>query len=125
MLEIEPDEFGRTAANIEDQCVVALLVDERCAPRNRKASLGLAPDDFKRKPRFALNAGDEVRPVFCNAAGFRRNVREIASSERRPEWLTPSPSLMIREKASMTKKPRREGRATSRRQLLVPRSRAP
>jgi hypothetical protein len=46
MLEIEPDEFGRTTADIEDQRVVALLIDEGCAPRDRKASLRLAPDDL-------------------------------------------------------------------------------
>jgi hypothetical protein len=66
-----------------------------------------------------------LRAIFAEQIFKASIVREIASSERTPEWLTPSPSLMIREKASMTKKPRREGRATSRRQLLVPRSRAP
>jgi hypothetical protein len=52
-------------------------------------------------------------------------VRLIAGSDRRPEFTTPSPRRMIREKASMTRKPRREGLAMRSLQLLVPRSRAP
>ena len=51
-------------------------------------------------------------------------VRSMAGSESRPLADTPSPRRMMRENASMTLKPRREGRATSRRQLLVPRSSA-
>jgi hypothetical protein len=57
---------------------------------------------------------------ICNAA----SVRSIASSDSRRLALTPSPRRMMREKASITLKPRRDGCATSRRQLLVPRSRA-
>jgi hypothetical protein len=53
------------------------------------------------------------------------SVRPMAASERRPERNTPSPKRIMRENASMTRKPRREGRATRSRQLLVPRSRAP
>jgi hypothetical protein len=52
-------------------------------------------------------------------------VRLMAASDRYPERSTPSPKRMMREKASMTRKPRREGRATKSRQLLVPRSSAP
>jgi len=51
-------------------------------------------------------------------------VRFMAASDRRPEASAPSPRRMMREKASMTRKPRRDGLATSSRQLLVPRSRA-
>ena len=51
-------------------------------------------------------------------------VREIASSESNPDALTPSPRRTILEKASMTRKPLRVGRATRRRQLFVPRSSA-
>ena len=51
-------------------------------------------------------------------------VRSMAASDSRPLADTPSPRRMMRENASMTLKPRRDGRATSRRQLLVPRSSA-
>ena len=52
-------------------------------------------------------------------------VRLMASLESRPEPRKPSPRRMMRENASMTRKPRRDGLAIRRRQLLVPRSSAP
>jgi len=51
-------------------------------------------------------------------------ARPIAASLMRRELVTPSPSRMMREKASTTRKLSPAGRATSRRQLLVPRSSA-
>ena len=51
-------------------------------------------------------------------------VRSMASCDSRRLAATPSPRRMMRENASMTLKPRGDGRATSSRQLLVPRSRA-
>src|SRR5580658_1919973 len=51
-------------------------------------------------------------------------VRSIAASESLPVAASPSPSRTMREKASMTRKPRRVPRATRSRQLLVPRSSA-
>ena len=52
-------------------------------------------------------------------------ARSIASSARRPRWAKPSPRRTIRENASTTTKPSSTGRATSKRQLFVPRSIAP
>jgi hypothetical protein len=51
-------------------------------------------------------------------------AREIAASLMRPEVDTPSPSRMMRENASITRKLSPVGRATRSRQLLVPRSSA-
>jgi hypothetical protein len=51
-------------------------------------------------------------------------ARLIAASLRRRDDETPSPSRTILENASTTRKPSPEGRATSNRQLLVPRSSA-
>ena len=51
-------------------------------------------------------------------------VRAMARSVSRPLPATPSPSRTIREKLSSTSNPSPRGRATNRRQLLVPRSRA-
>src|SRR5215469_14512451 len=51
-------------------------------------------------------------------------VRAIAASESIPVADRPSPRRTMREKASMTRKPRPAPRATRRRQLLVPRSSA-
>jgi len=51
-------------------------------------------------------------------------ARPIAGSPSRPDDVMPSPSRMIRENASMTRKPSWVARATRSRQLLVPRSSA-
>ncbi len=51
-------------------------------------------------------------------------VRSIAASLRRSDVPSPSPRRTIRENASITRKPLKVGSATSRRQLLVPRSSA-
>ncbi len=51
-------------------------------------------------------------------------ARSIAASLMRPDAEMPSPSRMMRENASMTRKLSPVGRATSSRQLLVPRSSA-
>ena len=51
-------------------------------------------------------------------------ARPTAASLMRPDVETPSPSRMMRENASMTRKLSPVGRATSSRQLLVPRSSA-
>ena len=64
----------------------------------------------------------------CGGAACRRrcasapSARSIASSDRRPLCARPSPSRTTRLNASMTVKLSPEGRAISRRQLLVPRS---
>ena len=51
-------------------------------------------------------------------------VRAIAASLKRPVSDSPSPRRTMRENASMTRNPSAVGRATSSRQLLVPRSSA-
>ena len=51
-------------------------------------------------------------------------ARAIAASLMRPDAEMPSPSRMMRENASMTRNASPVGRATRRRQLLVPRSSA-
>ncbi|MEH2476908.1 hypothetical protein V1282_000265 [Nitrobacteraceae bacterium AZCC 2146] len=51
-------------------------------------------------------------------------AREIAASLITPDVETPSPSRMIRENESITRKLSPVGQAISRRQLLVPRSSA-
>jgi len=53
-----------------------------------------------------------------------RRVSRIAASPMRPDVDTPSPSRMMRENASTTRKPSVVGRAIKSRQLLVPRSSA-
>ena len=82
-------------------------------PASRQASVAIRPDRTTRW-RWILAAHT------CSAS----MVRSMAASDSWPLADTPSPSRMMRENASMTLKPRRDGRATSSRQLLVPRSSA-
>ncbi len=146
LAEIEPDELGRPAADVEDEHGRGLVVDQRGAAGDRELGLRLAADDFQRETRPVFDAVEELRAVGGGPAGLRRDearaarrprrlslsahtcsasmVRSMATSESRPVADNPSPSRMIRENASTTWKPRREGLATSKRQLLVPRSRA-
>jgi hypothetical protein len=42
------------------------------------------------------------RSIFSEQTFKASIVRSIAASESRPVWLTPSPSRMIRENASIT-----------------------
>ena len=65
------------------------------------------------------------RFIFSAQTLRASSVRFIAACDSSPELSTPSPRRMMRENASMTRKPRREGLAISSRQLLVPRSSAP
>ena len=116
-------------------------------PETASARLRLARQDLDVEAELVAHAVQELAAVVGDAAGFGGDRRERAHLgaaelggadleriERARRWPaptggrsgeTPSPSRMMREKASMTRKPRRDGRASSRRQLLVPRSSAP
>ena len=144
--EVEPDQLGGAAADVEHQREIAGEVDQRGAARDRELGLRLAVDDLDveaglaraRAPGTAARWRRAGRPRWrsgrtrttrcrrilaahtCSAS----MVRSMAASDRRPLAVTPSPRRMMRENASMTLKPRRDGRATSSRQLLVPRSSA-
>ena len=80
------------------------------------AAAGLGRDVARR--RDALGAILSAQTLSAS------NVRSIAASDKRAGRGQPSPSRTMREKASMTRNPSPAGRATSRRQLLVPRSSA-
>ena len=121
-------------------------VDQRGAARDGEPGLGLAVDDLDveaglvraRAPGTAapLSASRQASVAISPSARTRcgRSWRRTPAA---PRWCarwpaptggrladTPSPRRMMRENASMTWKPRRDGRATSSRQLLVPRSSA-
>src|SRR5215469_3483700 len=68
LFKVEPDELGRAAADIEYQRIFGVPADERGAAGHGQAGFGLTSDDLKRKPRLALHARHEFRPVFCDAA---------------------------------------------------------
>ena len=117
------------------------------AAGDRQPRLGLAVDDLELEPGLALDAGEELAAVLGRAAGLggdqprardRRGcaacraqifsastARSMAGSLRRPVADRPSPSRTMRENASTTRNwPAVSARATSSRQLLVPRSSA-
>ena len=81
----------------------------------RQASVAISRDRVTRR-RCILSAQTLSASMRAVHGGF---------GDSRPELSTPSPRRMMRENASMTRKPRRDGLAISSRQLLVPRSSAP
>ncbi len=96
-----------------------------------RASVGVEiPPDYDRRllngqPADVLVLIDGSDSTISAQTLSASMVRFMAACDSRPELSTPSPRRMMREKASMTRKPRREGLAMRSRQLLVPRSRAP
>ena len=141
----EQDELGRAAADVEQDDAARLRVDQRRAAGGGEIGLGLAVDDLELDADPVADDREELGPFSAarqaSVAISRARVtdrlrilsrhtvsadtaRSIAASDSRPVAETPSPSRMMRENASMTRKPSPDGRAISRRQLLVPRSRA-
>ena len=144
--EIQPDQLGRAAADVEHEggrssrsISDAQPETASLASASRRTGLSIS------RPSSRWTRSRNTCAVAGDAAGFGRDepraddtrlasliehmcrasiVRVMAASERRPLTLTPSPSRMMREKASITRKSRRDGRATRSRQLLVPRSSA-
>ena len=103
------------------------------APHADDESLGcgglaaiLAKDGRQFHTLFVTDGGASHRnSATWPRAALAANVRAIASPDRRPVSATPSPRRTMREKASITRNPAGSGLATRRRQLLLPRSRAP
>ena len=140
---IEANEFG--GATDEEHDAVCLRIEQRRATGGGERRFGLAVDDLQRQTDFwrrrarnslavlgARQASVAIRRARVTPRFFillrqiarAAMARSIAASLKRPELVTPSPSRMMREKASTTRKPSPAGRATSKRQLLVPRSSA-
>src|ERR1019366_1941033 len=69
----EPYEFGRTAADIEQQHAFGITVDQGAAAARRKARFGLAVDDFQLETGLVQHPGDEFVAVLGAAAGLRRD----------------------------------------------------
>lgn len=145
LFEVQDHEFGGAAADVEDHHAARGRVDQRGTSRNGQMGFRLARDDFQRQPGFPVHALEELAAVgrlptclggdqaiavdivhhqLVAAHRERLHGRSIACSARRPVSASPCPSRTTREKASTTSNAWRVGRATSRRQLLVPRSSA-
>ena len=140
-----PDDLGRPAADVEQNGRFRVLVDQFATPGRRERGLGLAIDDFKVQPEPVAHVTQELGTVDGGPArlrGHQPRPRDAARAHfvaantqrlhctldrrlgQRPVCDSPSPSRTIRENASMTRNPPYAGRAISRRQLFVPKSRA-
>jgi len=60
----EPYEFGRTAADIEQQHAFGITVDQSAAAARGKARFCLAVDDFQLEAGLVQHPGDEFRRHF-------------------------------------------------------------
>ena len=142
----EPHDFGRAATDVEEQHAFGFVVGQSRASFGREAGFRLAIDDLHVEARSLPDAVEKGGAVFGgpgrprSRSGRERvtpraailswqtssaaKVRSIARSPRRPVATRFSPSRTMREKASTIRSPSSPARAISRRQLLVPRSRA-
>ena len=72
-IAFDPDQFGRPAADIEQDGAASIRIDQRRTTDHRQRRLGLAVDDFK---PYAGLGGDAVAKTFRirgGAAGFGRD----------------------------------------------------
>ena len=146
MVAAEPHDLGRAAADVEQDDAFGLPGPSAACSRSRQASASVSrstisrsrptsrctrarnstPFSAERQASVAISRA-RVTPrlrILSRQIDSASIARSIAASPSRPEAAMPSPRRMMRENASITRKPSRIGRATSRRQLLVPRSSA-
>ena len=64
------DQFGRSAADVEDQCGSVALLEQRVASGDRQPCFLAWVDDVEDDAGFAVDAVDEVAPVLGAAARF-------------------------------------------------------
>ena len=143
---VDPDQFGRPAADVEDQQLLGLDIDQRRTAGHGQPRLLLRRDDIQRQPGLAVDPAHEIAAVGGAATGFGGHnpvvadpvVADLARTDAqrldRPVLcrigqkvgaLDPlAQACTARLKASTTSKPCPCGRATRSRQLLVPRSSA-
>ena len=69
----EQHQFGRAAADVEQDHALGVRIDQRRAAGGGEPRLGLAVDDFERDPDLLADAGQELGPVGGGAAGFGRD----------------------------------------------------
>ena len=117
----QPATTSRASSSLRDD----LDVDARSRPARGRGTRrnwrrGGRPRSRHSAPGVTLRCA--ILPAQIRSAAI---VRAIAASDSTPLAASPSPSRTMREKASTTRKPLARGRrATSSRQLLVPRSSA-
>ena len=107
--------LGLTVDDLEVEVEPARMMVTKSAPLAAERQASVAMVRARVTPRAAILS----RHTFKAS-----NVRAIAASLKRPVSVRPSPKRTMRENALMTRNPWAVGRATSSRQLLVPRSSA-
>ena len=68
--EVDPDELGRAAADVEEDGAGGRRIDQRGAAGDGEACLGLARDDLELEPGLGAHALDELGAVLGRAAGL-------------------------------------------------------
>ena len=142
---VEANQLRGAAADVEQDHAIRLRIEQRRAAGGRQRRFGLAVDDVELEPDLGGDAARNSAPfsaerqasvaisrarvtprlrILSRQMESASTARTIAASHMRPDVDTPSPSRMMREKASTTRKLSPVGRATRSRQLLVPRSSA-
>src|SRR3990170_250508 len=71
--EVEPDQLGAAAADVEHEREVAAAVDQRSAARHRELGLRLLRHDLDGEAGLAARALDELTAIGGDAAGLRRD----------------------------------------------------
>src|SRR3546814_2623572 len=74
-------QFGRSAANVEDERGAVARLQQRVAAQHRQPRLLLRADDVEGDAGFAIDALDEFGPVGGAAARLRRDRSEEHTSE--------------------------------------------
>src|SRR5215213_9415553 len=81
---LQPHQFGRAAADVENENLVGPLIDEGFGTGDRQAGFGFTVDDLELETCLGVNPGDELRAVLSNATGFRGNEpppRDLSPNE--------------------------------------------
>ena len=128
--EVDPDEFRRAAADVEEEDAGGVRIDQRGAAGDRQARLGLARDDLEGQAGLGAHALDEFGAVLGRAAGLGGDqpgaadlaVGELGAADARaPRWRAPSPR---RRGGRWRRSPRPGGRCAKRRRRRGSRGRA-
>ncbi len=95
---VDPDQFGRSAPNVDHQQIMRLAADQRRTGNHRKLGLFLGFDDVQLKAGFALDAAMNSAPLRRggtprsrqDASGAPCCDAAFAGRSARPEWYVSS-----------------------------------
>src|SRR4029453_9928707 len=73
----EPHQFGRTAADIEDERIHGVALHQGFGAHGGELRLHLAPDDLEFEPHLVAHARDEGLAIGRHAAGLGRDQAPV------------------------------------------------